>query len=99
MKLSRLPGFEPTVKLSFSFKKSTHEQLQAYHQLYQREEDIEVPLKDVVEQMLLEFMADDKAFQRELKRLLASKPVSDNPDVAPTAGHGDVKPAADDGNI
>ena len=69
MKLSRIPGHEPTVKHSFSLKKSTSDQLEKYHALYQRVTGVEVPLKDVVEQMLLDFMSEDKTFQKELKKL------------------------------
>lgn len=72
MKLSRIPGHEPTVKHSFSLKKSTSDMLEKYHSLYQRETGVEVPLKDVVEQMLLDFMGEDKTFQKELKKLVGA---------------------------
>ncbi|WP_126223528.1 DUF2274 domain-containing protein [Burkholderia ambifaria] len=72
MKLTRIPGTEATVKHSFSFRKSTMDQLLAYQQFYQKMTGTEVNLKDVVEQMLLDFMADDKTFQRELKQPAAA---------------------------
>jgi len=72
MKLSRIPGHEPTVKHSFSLKKSTSDLLEKYHSLYQRVTGVEVPLKDVVEQMLLDFMGEDKTFQKELKKVVGA---------------------------
>ncbi len=68
MKLTRLPGHESTVKHSFAFKQSTAELLLQYQQMYAAHTGIDVSLKDVVEQMLLDFMADDKAFQKGLLR-------------------------------
>lgn len=68
MKLSRIPGHEPTVKHSFAFKQSTTALLQQYQELYSSLTGAEVSLKDVVEQMLLDFMADDKAFQKAIRQ-------------------------------
>lgn len=68
MKLTRIPSTEATVKHSFSFRKSTMDQLLAYQQFYQKMTGTKVVLKDVVEQMLLDFMAEDKTFQRDLKQ-------------------------------
>lgn len=80
MKLTRIPGTEATVKHSFSFRKSTMNQLLAYQQFYQKMTGTEVALKDMVEQMLLDFMADDKTFQRDLKQ-----PATASAPAAPTA--------------
>lgn len=76
MKLSAIPGVEPTVKHGFSFRQSTADMLQFYHQCYSRHIGSDVALKDVVERMLLDFMEDDKAFQREwrLHQQALSKP-------------------------
>lgn len=68
MKLSRIPGHESTVKHSFAFKQSTAALLLQYQEMYATHTGIDVSLKDVVEQMLLDFMSDDKAFQKELAR-------------------------------
>lgn len=68
MKLSRIPGHEATVKHSFAFKQSTTSLLQQYQELYASHTGLEVSLKDVVEQMLLDFMTEDKAFQKLLKQ-------------------------------
>lgn len=68
MKLSRIPGHEATVKHSFAFKQSTTALLVQYQAMYASHTGLEVSLKDVVEQMLLDFMAEDKAFQKQLKQ-------------------------------
>lgn len=82
MKLSRIPGHEPTVKHSFAFKQSTTTLLQQYQEMYAAHTGIEVSLKDVVEQMLLDFIADDKAFQKALRQRQDSAPAA--PAAAPT---------------
>lgn len=68
MKLTRLPAHEKTVKHSFAFRQSTTSQLQQYQEMYKEVTGAEVPLKDVVEQMLLDFMADDKTFQKRQRQ-------------------------------
>lgn len=92
MKLSRIPGHEPTVKHSFSLKKSTSDLLEKYHQMYQQVTGVEVPLKDVVEQMLLDFMGDDKAFQKALKNLQGTPEQKTSPrqEAAPAPGQEQV---------
>ncbi len=67
MKLSHIPGHEPTTKQAFAWKTSTVVQLQKYLALYNSTHGVEVTLKEVTEQMLLDFMADDKVFQKALK--------------------------------
>jgi len=68
MKLTRLPAHEKTVKHSFAFRQSTASQLQQYQEMYKEVTGADVPLKDVVEQMLLDFMRDDKDFQKFLRQ-------------------------------
>lgn len=68
MKLTRISGIEQTVKHSFSFKQSTSTLLQKYVEFYRAETNVEVSVKDVAEQILLDFMADDKAFQRFIRQ-------------------------------
>ncbi|KVP16928.1 DUF2274 domain-containing protein [Burkholderia ubonensis] len=89
MKLSRIPGHEPTVKHSFAFKQSTTALLQQYQEMYSSVTGAEVSLKDIVEQMLLDFMADDKTFQKELKKPAASAQAPSAPaaPAAPVAPH------------
>lgn len=70
MKLSRIPGHEATAKQSWALKVSTVNQLQAYHEMYVALSGADVSLKDVVEQMLLDFMGDDKAFQKAYRQKL-----------------------------
>lgn len=70
MKLSRIPGHEATAKQSWALKVSTVNQLQAYHEMYVASTGADVSLKDVVEQMLLDFMGDDKAFQKAYRQKL-----------------------------
>ncbi|KVP75083.1 hypothetical protein WJ96_04780 [Burkholderia ubonensis] len=69
MKLTRIPGHEQTVKQSFALKQSTMTQLQQYQEFYLAETKAEnVYVKDLVEQMLLDFMREDKDFQRFVKQ-------------------------------
>lgn len=70
MKLSRIPGHEETEKQSWALKVSTLTQLKAYHEMYVASTGTVVSLKDVVEQMLLDFMGDDKAFQKAFRQKL-----------------------------
>ncbi|WP_176089313.1 DUF2274 domain-containing protein [Achromobacter anxifer] len=91
MKLSRIPGAEQTVKHSFSLKASTSNNLQAYHQMYCDQFGLDpkdVALKDIAEQILIDFMNGDKDFQRYLNDK-STKPVkpatAPRQDIAPPA--------------
>lgn len=75
MKLSYIPANETTVKLTFSFKKSTTDKLAQYQACYKAEHNGDINMKDMVEAMLTEFMSDDKAFQKFLKQH-GDKPVA-----------------------
>lgn len=68
MKLSRIPGSEAAVKQSFAFKASTVARLQQYQACYNAEEGVNVAMKDMVEQMLNQFMDGDKDFQRFVRK-------------------------------
>ena len=68
MKLSTIPRTEATIKHSFALKKSTTEGWHQYQELYKNTHGVEVALKDLVEQMLVDFMAEDKTFQKSLKQ-------------------------------
>lgn len=72
MKLSTIPRTEATIKHSFALKKSTTESLHQYQELYKATHSVEVALKDLVEQMLVDFMGEDKAFQKSLKKLASN---------------------------
>lgn len=89
MKLSRIPGHEATVKHSFAFKQSTTSLLLQYQELYAAHTGLEVSLKDVVEQMLLDFMTEDKAFQKLLKQ----RQESSSPASQPAGAASPSKPA------
>lgn len=67
MKLSQIPGVGPSAKLSLSVRKSTFDMLKHYQEAYSKMAGIQVALKDVLEQMVLDFMRDDKEFQKYLK--------------------------------
>lgn len=67
MKLSLIPGHETTSKVQFNWKATTVEKLQQYLGFYKSVTGADVPLKDLTEQMLLDFMAEDKAFQKFVK--------------------------------
>jgi hypothetical protein len=84
MKLARIPSVETTVKHSFSFRQSTSEKLEAYQKRYQKVHGQEVTMKDLVEHMLMTFMEEDKAFQKELR----------DQDSRPPASERESKPAA-----
>lgn len=85
MKLTRIPGHEAVEKQSWSLKVSTVKQLKAYHEMYVKATGADVALKDVVEQMLLDFMADDKTFQKAFRQLQDAQPVTKNVKAAPAA--------------
>lgn len=68
MKLKNIPGNEPTIKQSFAFRKSTVDTLQRYQHCYKVEHGTEVSMKDMVEHMLVLFMAEDKSFQQHLRK-------------------------------
>ena len=67
MKVSKIATVEQTKKRSFSFRASTVNQLEAYQSAYEEAFGVKVEMKDLVEQMLLDFMRDDKTFQAKLK--------------------------------
>lgn len=85
MKLTRLPGNEPTVKHSFAFKQSTANLLVKYQKAYSEMIDAEVSMKDVVEQMLLDFIGDDKAFQKKLRDVPVKEAAKPSPAPTPAA--------------
>lgn len=88
MKLSQIHQSEPTVKHSVALKQSTTTNLTRYQEFYKAQTGVAVTFKDIVEQMLIDFMKEDKAFQRFL--LSAPEPASKAPaqqaSVAPVSG-------------
>lgn len=67
MKLTPIATVEKTVKRSFSFRQSTSTLLEDYQKAYEEKFGVSVEMKDLVEQMLLDFMRDDKDFQAKRK--------------------------------
>lgn len=91
MKLSRIAVHEPSVKHSFTLKQSTTDLLERYRKEYSKVAGTDVKLKDLVEQMLLDFMAEDKAFQKVLR---TAEPEAKPRQAAPVAP---ASPAQDAG--
>lgn len=58
---------ESTVKHSLAFKESTDRMLRQYQQLYFDNYQVEISMRDMVELMLLNFLSEDKIFQKALK--------------------------------
>ena len=87
MKLTRIPGAESTVKQSYSFRASTVDLLEKYKSLYERTTGSKVALKDLVEQMLIDFMSGDNDFQKFLRDDAVEHPeavpVKPRPDAPP----------------
>lgn len=85
MKLSRIAIHEPSVKHSFTLKQSTTDLLERYRKEYSKLAGTDVKLKDLVEQMLLDFMAEDKTFQKVLRSAPEPEAKSRQAAPAPTA--------------
>lgn len=68
MKLPRIPTKEATVKSSIAMRKSTLSLLEKYHNAYERAYGVTVTRQELIEHMVLGFMADDKGFQRSLRQ-------------------------------
>lgn len=68
MNITPIPRPEATVKFSFAFKQSTSEFLTKYQKLYAQTHGDDVSMKDLIEQILIDFMAADKSFQKYLKQ-------------------------------
>lgn len=98
MKLTRIPGHEPTLKQSWALKTSTVTLLQQYHDMYVAATGAEVSLKDVVEQMLLDFMAEDKEFQKALRQKRDGAPAAPAVQAHPRVGHDRVDDDSSGGN-
>ncbi len=67
MKISHIPGAEVPVKFPLTIKPSTKELLDQYKKACEQSSGKTVPLRPLVERMLLDFMELDKDFQRFLR--------------------------------
>lgn len=93
MKLSPIQKTEATVKHTFALKVSTTEALHRYQELYKKTLQSEVSLKDLVEQMLVDFMVNDKDFQKHLKAVatpVSSKGAKVTPGAEKASGSADI---------
>lgn len=97
MKLTKIQGHESTKKVQYSWKATTTDMLDQYAAFYKAQTGIEVPLKDITEQMVLDFMREDKAFQKfaaAAKKQAAAPVANEKPVSAATpAATSSEKPA------
>lgn len=68
MRLKKLSPKEPTVRINQSLKASTVTLLDRYQAQYQAVYGEPIERQNLIEQMLLDYMAGDKDFQRELAK-------------------------------
>ena len=66
MKLAPLPIQETSVKLSLTVKKSTSDLLDYYQSCYEEAYKQDVSQRDLIENMLIGYMRDDRDFQKLL---------------------------------
>lgn len=101
MKLTKIQGHESTKKVQYSWKATTTDMLDQYAAFYKAQTGIEVPLKDITEQMILDFMREDKAFQKfatAAKKQAAAPAANEKPGSAATpASTSSEKPAESGG--
>lgn len=73
MKLTKIAGAEKTSKQAWNLRESTVNNLAHYQEMYKKETGNVVSLKDVAEQMLNDFMKEDKHFQAFLRQQTEAK--------------------------
>lgn len=64
MKLAKVTSNEPTERIAIGMKQSAVLTLKSYQEFYKTSYGEEIALNQLVENMLLEFMKDDKEFQK-----------------------------------
>lgn len=79
MKLAKVMSNEPMERLAIGMKASSHVSLKAYQEFYKATYGEEIPLNQLVETMLGDYMRDDKDFQ---KALAQGKTAKNSPGVA-----------------
>lgn len=67
MKLSKIAPKEPTVRMPVTVKKSTVEMVEAYRTFYAAHYSSEIEASRLIEEILLTFIKEDKAFQKSQK--------------------------------
>jgi hypothetical protein len=81
MKLPKVTSNDPVERITIPFKQSTRTQLAAYQEHYQRTYGEEITQNHLIESMLVEYMKEDKAFQKAIDRQAKSgKPASGSGD-------------------
>lgn len=72
MRLKKLPPKEPIIRVTLGLRASTSEQLDAYQANYLAVYGEPIDRSNLTEQMLLDYMANDREFQKTL----AAKPAA-----------------------
>lgn len=68
MKLPKVTSNDPVERVTIPLKQSTRSQLAAYQEHYQRTYGEEISQSFLIESMLVEFIKDDKAFQKSVAK-------------------------------
>jgi hypothetical protein len=68
MKLAKVTSNEPTERIAIGMKASAHANLKAYQEFYKATYGEEIALNQLVETMLVDYMKDDKDFQKALSQ-------------------------------
>jgi hypothetical protein len=84
MKLAKVSANEPSERFAVSMKVSAHNSLKAYQEFYKATYGEEISLNQLIENMLVDYMKDDKDFQ---KAIVKSGVPSAKP-AAPAGGKG-----------
>ena len=64
MKLAKAVSNEPSERFAISMKASAHASLKSYQDFYRQTYGEDITMNQLVENMLVEFMKDDKDFQK-----------------------------------
>lgn len=74
MRLQKLTPKDPAVRITQSLRQSTLDNLDAYQAAYQGQYGEAIERQALIEQMLLDYMAGDKDFQKALAQGKYAKP-------------------------
>jgi hypothetical protein len=80
MKLAEVTSNEPTERIAVSVKASTHANLKAYRDSYKATYGKDVTMSEMIEKMLMQFMGEDKNFQKYLSQSSKKEKTSGKPD-------------------
>lgn len=76
MRLQKLSPKDPAVRITQSLRQSTLDTLDAYQAAYQGTYGEPIERQSLIEQMLLDYMASDKDFQKALAAGKFAKPAA-----------------------